>query len=82
MAMKKYPFLDLAHTNAPYLDELKAAACEVIGRGRYLHGNETELFEQEIARLCQARYCVSVSNGLDFEADFEGLQGNGGDEGW
>ena len=65
MAMKKYPFLDLAHTNAPYLEELKAAACEVIGRGRYLHGNETELFEQEIARLCQARYCVSVSNGLD-----------------
>lgn len=63
--MKQYPFLDLALVNAPYSDELKAAACEVIDRGRYLHSNETELFEHEIAALCQVRHCVSVSNGLD-----------------
>lgn len=63
--MKQYPFLDLALVNAPYSDELKAAACEVIDRGRYLHSRETELLEQEIAALCQARHCVSVSNGLD-----------------
>ena len=63
--MKQYPFLDLALSNAPYMDELKAAACKVIERGRYLHGTETEQLESEIAALCQARYCVSVSNGLD-----------------
>ena len=63
--MKQYPFLDLAFANAPYMDELKAAACEVIERGRYLHSAQTELLEQEIAQLCQARHCVSVSNGLD-----------------
>ena len=63
--MKKYPFLDLALTNAPYIDELKAAANDVIESGRYLHGKQTELLEQEIAQLCQAQHCVSVSNGLD-----------------
>ena len=63
--MREYPFLDLALVNAPYLEELKAAACEVIERGRYLHSMQTELLEQEIATLCQARYCVGVSNGLD-----------------
>ena len=63
--MKKYPFLDLALTNAPYMDELKAAATGVIESGRYLHGQQTELLEQEIAQLCKTEYCVSVSNGLD-----------------
>ena len=61
----KYPFLDLALAHAPYLNELKAAACEVIERGRYLHGVQTDQLEQEIAQLCQTKYCVSMSNGLD-----------------
>ena len=63
--MKQYPFLDLALSNAPYMKELKAAACEVIERGRYLRSTETELLEQEIATLCQVKHCVTVSNGLD-----------------
>ena len=63
--MKQYPFLDLALVNAPYMEKLKAAACEVIERGRYLHSTQTELLEQEIAALCQVKHCVSVSNGLD-----------------
>ncbi len=63
--MKQYPFLDLALANAPYMDALKAAACEVIERGRYLHSTQTELLEKEIAELCQTKHCVTVSNGLD-----------------
>ena len=63
--MKRYPFLDLALSNAPFMQELKAAACDVIESGRYLHGQQTELLEHEIAQLCQAQHCVSVSNGLD-----------------
>lgn len=65
MTMKQYPFLDLALANAPYMDELKAAACEVIERGRYLHSTQTELLEQEIAALCHVKHCIGVSNGLD-----------------
>jgi len=63
--MKQYPFLDLALTNAPYMAELKAAAIQVIEGGRYLHGEQTEQLEQEIAALCQVKHCVAVSNGLD-----------------
>ncbi|MBR5674564.1 MAG: DegT/DnrJ/EryC1/StrS family aminotransferase [Muribaculaceae bacterium] len=63
--MKEYPFLDLALSNEPLIDELKAAACNVIESGRYLHGTQTKLLEEEIAQLCQARHCVGVSNGLD-----------------
>ena len=63
--MIQYPFLDLALSNAPYMEELKEAAFKVIERGRYLHSSETELLEQEIAGVCQTRFCVSVSNGLD-----------------
>ncbi len=61
----KYPFLDLAKTQSAYVDELKAAACAVIDSGRFLHGKQTELLEQEIAALCQVEHCVTVSNGLD-----------------
>lgn len=63
--LKRYPFLDLALANAPYMAELKAAACEVIERGRYLNSTQTELLEQEIALTCQAKHCIGVSNGLD-----------------
>ena len=63
--MKQYPFLDLALTNAPYMAELKAAAIQVIEGGRYLHGEQTEQLELEIAALCQVKHCVAVSNGLD-----------------
>lgn len=63
--MKQYPFLDLALVNAPYIEQLKSAACEVIQRGRYLHSTQTELFEGEIAQVCQTKHCVSVSNGYD-----------------
>ena len=63
--MKQYAFLDLALANAPYMEQLKNAACEVIERGRYLHSTQTELFETEIAQLCQAKHCVTVSNGYD-----------------
>ncbi len=63
--MKKYPFLDLALANKPIEEELKAAICRVIESGRYLHGEQTALLEQEIAELCEVKHCVAVSNGLD-----------------
>jgi len=61
----KYQFLDLAQANAPYLEQLQEAACNVIKSGKYLHGEQTNLLEQEIAGLCEAKYCIAVSNGLD-----------------
>lgn len=63
--MKQYPFLDLGLANKPLEDKLKDAACKVIESGRYLHGEQTELFEQEVATKCEVKYCIAVSNGLD-----------------
>lgn len=62
---KKYPFLDLKQANAPIEQELKQAAIDVISSGRYLHGEQTAMLEQEIATLCGTQHCVAVSNGLD-----------------
>lgn len=61
----KYPFLDLATANEPYLDELRRAACRVIDSGRYIGGTETKLFEQELAEKLGADYAIGVGNGLD-----------------
>lgn len=62
---KKYPFLDLADANAPYMDELREAAARVVSSGRYVGGAECELFEKELAAATGTKYAVGVSNGLD-----------------
>lgn len=62
---KKYPFLDLADANAPYMDELREAAARVVSSGRYVGGPECELFEKELAAATGIKYAVGVSNGLD-----------------
>lgn len=59
------PFLDLADTNAPYIDEIEQAVCRVIRGGRYLNGPETTAFERELAQSCGAALAIAVSNGLD-----------------
>lgn len=63
--MKQYPFLNLALANKPIEQELKLAACKVIESGIYLHGEQTQLLETEMAKRCQTRFCIGVSNGLD-----------------
>lgn len=59
------PFLDLGQVNAPYAEELKAAAWRVIASGWYILGEEAAAFEREFAARCDARHCVGVGNGLD-----------------
>lgn len=63
--MKTIPFLDLKLANAPIEDELIQAAQSVIASGRYLHGEQSEKLEQEVAAFCNTKHCVAVSNGLD-----------------
>lgn len=62
---KVYPFLDLATVNAPYLDEIKNVAIDVIASGRYIGGKEVEGLEYDLCQLTGAPYAVGVSNGLD-----------------
>ena len=61
----RYPFLDLRTVNERYLANLHEAADRVIDSGRYIGGEEVELFEQELAESCRASDAVGVSNGLD-----------------
>lgn len=65
MRKPRFPFLDLADVNAPYLDELQAAAARVVASGRYVGGGECEAFETELAAMTATRFAVGVSNGLD-----------------
>lgn len=65
MSVYKYPFLDLAQLNAPYISELKNAAASVIDSGRYVGGAQIEAFENELARAVGVEHVVAVSNGLD-----------------
>ncbi len=61
----KIPFLDLKPVNAPFEEELKKAACNVISSGRYINGDYVNNLEQEISQLCHTPYAIAVSNGLD-----------------
>lgn len=65
VATPDVPFLDLGAVNAPYADELKAAAGKVVDSGWYVLGDELDAFEREFARYCGTAHMVGVGNGLD-----------------
>lgn len=74
-------FLDIQKVTHSFQPELDAAINRVVSSGWYLHGKETEAFEDEFAQyICshwhqhadsqplvdsQPLHCVSVANGLD-----------------
>ncbi len=61
----KYPFLDLATVNAPYIEELHRAAGSIIDSGRYVGGPEVEAFEKSLAADTGTAFAVGTANGLD-----------------
>lgn len=61
----KYPFLDLAKVNAPYIDEIRQAVVDVIDSGRYIGGPAVDAFEEALAKVTHTSHAVGVSNGLD-----------------
>lgn len=61
----KYPFLNLGTVNSAFADALKEAAARVIDSGRYIGGEENDLFESELAKHTGTRHAVGVSSGLD-----------------
>ncbi len=63
--MKKYPFLNLATVNAPYMDAMTDATNRVIHSGYYIGGDEVTSFERELAQSCGVKEAIGVSNGLD-----------------
>lgn len=61
----KYPFLDLGTVNAPYLGAIREAVDRVLASGRYIGGDEVEVFERTLASVSHTDFAVGVSNGLD-----------------
>lgn len=81
----KIPFLNLLDANIPYMQEIEEAVMRVLRSGRYVGGEETERFEQMLAKTTGTEYAVGVSNGLDalrliFKAYIELGQLRPGDE--
>lgn len=65
MIRPRYPFLDLARVNAPYMPEIEAAVMRVIASGRYVGGEECARLESGLKQLTDAPFAIGVSNGLD-----------------
>lgn len=61
----RFPFLELATVNRPFMNELQQRVAAVVASGRYVGGPEVEEFEQRLCDLTGARYAIGVSNGLD-----------------
>ena len=61
----KIPFLDLASQNNEILEELNEQFINAVSSGRYINGNQLEMFEEEFAHYIKVKYCIGVGNGLD-----------------
>ncbi|MEJ7828480.1 MAG: DegT/DnrJ/EryC1/StrS family aminotransferase [Segetibacter sp.] len=56
---------DLKKSNSKFESKFKQAFDRVIDKGRYILGEEVELFEKEFAEYCGSKYCIGVASGLD-----------------
>ena len=59
------PFLDLKAGYLELQQEFDSAYRRVMDSGWVLLGEETKAFEEEFARFCGVKHCISVGNGLD-----------------
>ncbi|MCM1370194.1 MAG: DegT/DnrJ/EryC1/StrS family aminotransferase [Candidatus Amulumruptor caecigallinarius] len=59
------PYLDLGKITASFGGEIDCAVERVVKSGHYLHGPETEAFENEYASYIGTRHAVGCGNGLD-----------------
>lgn len=61
----KVPFLDLKREYSVIKKEMTEKILEVLDKGQYCYGEETEKFEKSFARLNACRYCFGLSSGTD-----------------
>jgi dTDP-4-amino-4,6-dideoxygalactose transaminase len=63
--MDKIEFLDLKHYYLDNKSEYEKIFYNVMSKGRYILGEEVELFEKEFSQYLGAKYVTGVGNGLD-----------------
>ncbi len=59
------PYLDLKKVTASFGGEIEEAVSRAVSSGWYLHGENTEKFEEEYARYIGTDHAVGCANGLD-----------------
>lgn len=59
------PFLDLAPSHEPILEEVLAEIGELILTGAFTNGPQVQQFESAFAAFCGTNHCVGVASGLD-----------------
>ena len=62
---EKIPFLDLVTPHQQLEPELTAVFQQVLRTAGFVGGSLVEIFENEFAAFCDAKYCVGVANGTD-----------------
>jgi len=58
-------FSDLGIQYKKIKAELDEAYNRVMNSGRYILGKEVTLFEEEFAKYCETKHCITVGNGLE-----------------
>ena len=58
-------FLNLHDAYAELKDELDNAYRTVMKSGKYILGEQVELFEEEFAKYCNTNACLGVANGQE-----------------
>ena len=61
----KVPYIDLGAQYESLKDEIDEAMQRVMASGRYINGEETEIFERSLARYLGVKHIIGVGNGYD-----------------
>ncbi|MDA8855483.1 DegT/DnrJ/EryC1/StrS family aminotransferase, partial [Candidatus Pseudothioglobus singularis] len=64
-AVKKIPYVDLKNQWKEERDELLPIIDRVLSSGRYVGGEEVEIFEDNIAKFCGVNFAVALNSGTD-----------------
>jgi len=56
---------NLRKVNEPFFKNFKCSFNELLKSGRYILGNNVNIFEKEFASYCGSKNCVGVASGLD-----------------
>ena len=64
-AVKKIPYVNLKNQWKEERDELLPIIDRVLSSGRYVGGEEVEIFEDNIAKFCGVNFAVALNSGTD-----------------
>lgn len=63
--MKKIPFADLNILHSELKEEIMNKVNEVYDKGWFIGGENVKTFEEDFAKYCNRKYCISCGNGLE-----------------